>query len=439
MVPRTVGNIELGPLLNEGAMGILYRGLDRRTGKAVAVKTLSPSQQESPWNDRCLRAEHALVHGIRHPNVVRFLDLIEEDGIPYLVMELVEGPDLRNRLNGSRLPLAEALEVAKGIASALQAVHEHNRKRPIVHADVKPENVMLRDTQGPLRKERVVLVDFGTALLSRERQGVLGRAVSFVQERLHGAQVVGGSSLYMSPEQASPETLAIDIRADLYSLGVVFFEMVTGRPPFLCAADERTFKDHGRVSLSAQEALLKPHYSMELRSKQCFAPPPSPRWFNPDLPEAVEDLIMTCLQKQPERRFASALDLLTALTSFRIETDGTVVSTRLHGMRAIPARTTYLLLAVGGALMGTERLLDSVAIKAGRKVLSKEGFPLPPDDKTASGEHALFENAGDHVVVTDLESSNGTFVNGRKVAKAKLKDGDRIMLGRTVIRVSAKK
>jgi serine/threonine-protein kinase len=251
--------------------------------------------------------------------------------------------------------------------------------------------------------------------------------------------VVGGSSLYMSPEQASPEALAIDIRADLYSLGAVLFEMVTGRPPFLCAADEKSFEDHGRVSLSAQEALLQSSYSLELRGKQRFIPPPSPRRFNPDLPEAVEEVILTCLQKQPERRFESALDLLTALTSFRIEADGTVVSTRAPGARAAPARTAYRLQAVAGPVKGMERILDSVAIKAGRKVATQSGFPLPPNDKTASGEHALFENAGDYVIVVDLESSNGTFVNGRKIAKAKLKDGDKVTLGQTVIRVSVQK
>ncbi len=439
MAPRVVGNIELGPLLSEGAMGVLYRGRDRRTGKAVAVKTLTPAQQESPRNDRCLRAEYDLAHGIRHPNVVRFLELLEQDGVPFLVMELIEGTDLRNRLNKGRLPLGEALEAAKGIASALQAVHEHHRKRPIVHADVKPENVMLRDRKGPLRKERVVLVDFGTALVSRERQGVLGRAVSFVQEHLQGPQVVGGSSLYMSPEQASPEALAIDVRADVYSLGAVLFEMVTGRPPFLCAADEKAFEDHGRVSLSAQEALLQSSYAQELRGKQRFTPPPPPRRFNPDLPEAVEEVILTCLQKQPDRRFASALDLLTALTSFRIDAHGAVVSTRAPGVRAATARAAYRLQVVGGPLKGTERILDSAVVKAGRKVVPEEGFPLPANDKSASGEHALFENAGDYVVVTDLESRNGTYVNGKKVAKAKLKDGDKVTLGQTVIRVSTRK
>ena len=282
-------------------------------------------------------------------------------------------------------------------------------------------------------------MDFGTALPSRDRQGVLGRAVSFVQERLQGPQVVGGSSLYMSPEQASPEELAIDVRADVYSLGAVLFEMVTGRPPFLCAADEQSFQDHGRVSLSAQEALLQSSYAQELRGKQRFAPPPPPRKFRPDLPEAVEEVILTCLQKQPERRFASALALLTALTSFRTSESGTFVSTRAAGVRAGPARTAYRLQAVAGPLKGTERILDSVVIKAGRKVAAKEGFPLPPHDKTASGEHALFENAGDYVVVIDLKSSNGTFVNGRKVAKAKLKDGDKVTLGQTVIRVSTRK
>lgn len=416
-------------------MGVLHRGTDK-AGKPVAIKTLTEEQAASERNVRCLRAEFALAGGIRHPNIVRMLDLIEHDGIPYLIMEFIPGEDVRALLNRGRIPLAEALELAKGLAMALQALHERPGGRPVVHGDVKPENLMVRKAAGPLRKERLVLVDFGTAVTSREGRGVLSKAVSFVKEKLKGPRPVGGSSLYMAPEQAAGEAEAIDPRTDLYSAGAVMFELFTGRPPFLNTVDEKSFEDHGRVSLSAQEELLQSHYGQELRNMHRVVTPPSPRRFNPDLPEGLEHLVLHCLQKRPEDRPQRALDLLTALTSFRIDGGGALVPTRLPGARAAQAKPAYLLQIIGGPLKGKERVLRGAAVKAGRAVDAGDGISLPEHDRTASGEHALFQHAGDCVEVHDLGSSNGTFVNGRKVAKAKLKDGDKVKLGQTVIRVT---
>lgn len=294
-------------------MGILFEAQDLRTGSGAVLKTLSEEQQASARCRRCLKLEHQVLSRLRHPNVVKALDWIEEDGVPTLVLERIEGKDLRTRMSEGRLQVGEALEVAKGVALALQALHAQDA---LVHADVKPENIMIRAGEGPIRKERVVLVDFGTVLHARRAS-----PIAFVKRLFQGPLVVGGSSLYMSPEQASPFETPIDGRADVYALGAVLYEMVAGRPPFLPASQEALPADRiGRF--------LESHYSEELKRKHLKETPPSPKRFAPALPEALERIVLRCLEKDPSRRFPGALELLTALTSLKVNPDGSVAATR---------------------------------------------------------------------------------------------------------------
>lgn len=435
---RIADRYEIGAELHEGAMGILYRSRDLKTGAPVAIKTLTPRQMTSARNIQCLRTEYAMARGISHPNVVRFFDLVEENGKPYLIMELIEGIDLRERLASGSLPLPEGLEVAKGVAAALRALHEHVPEHPIVHCDVKPENVMLRAGGGPLTKDRVILVDFGTALVSTRREGAVQRAISKVAGLFQGAPVIGGSSLYMSPEQAMPQDIGIDPRADLYALGAVLFELLAGRPPFLNQADERDFTDRGRSVLSTPEALLKHHYSEELKRKHLTAAPPSPRKFNSDIPAILERIVMRCLEKRPEQRFASALELQSALTSLQFTKDGTLVATRRIQTEPETVRRPCLLKVVAGPLKGRAFPLEGGSVRAGRRVKGPNDILLPQDDKRASREHALFQRSGDRISVIDLDSTSGTLVNGTRVPKARLKDGDKVVLGRTVVKIVLK-
>jgi serine/threonine-protein kinase len=262
------GRYDVLSVLGRGGMGSVYQVLDRELDEEVALKVLTPeSFAEGTQAVQTLKQEIRLARKITHPNVVRTHDLGEAEGIRFLTMEYVAGMTLRELLDRrGTVALAPGLQISKQLCRGLSAVHEAG----IIHRDIKPQNIMV------LPNGVVKLMDFGIA-----------RTAEGGEHPSSDGQTVG-TPYYMSPEQAMGREL--DARSDLYTVGVVLFELFTGQRPF-----------------PGKEAA-------EVMHKHVSAEPPRPTSIRPDLPELLEKVVLACLAKRPERRPASAADLYGALT-----------------------------------------------------------------------------------------------------------------------------
>ena len=289
---------ELGPVLGQGGMARVHRGLDRQLRRQVAIKVLAPPFDRDRSFVERFRREARAAAGLSHPNIVSVFDSGSDDGTHFIVTELVEGETLADRLRrDGPMPPAEAVAVAADVTRALAVAHE----RGLIHRDIKPGNVML------LPDGRVKVVDFGIA-----------RAAG--SDTLTNTGVVLGSTAYLSPEQAGGQP--VDERADLYALGCVLYEMLTGQVPF---------------SADTLIATMYRHVNED-------APPPST--IAPVQPE-LEDVVMRCLEKDPKRRFASASELEAALLAVPLARSGDTM--QLETVGAAETQPVGAVASVGGA------------------------------------------------------------------------------------------
>ena len=277
--PLTLGpGARLGPYeilasVAAGGMGEVFRARDTRLGREVAVKILTAAHAGDPDSIRRFEKEARAVASLSHPNVVPLFDVGEQDGIRYAVSEYVAGETLRARLKRERLAPTEAAEVAAQIAEGLSAAHQ----KGFVHRDIKPENVVLAQPSFPR------ILDFG---LAKRSAGLAGLSVS-EQEATESAfltepGIIAGTVGYMSPEQVRGEPL--DGRSDIFSLGVVLWEMLIGRRPF-----------SGDSPIETLSAILREE------------PPPDPALAG--LPAEFERILRRSLEKRPADRYDSAADL----------------------------------------------------------------------------------------------------------------------------------
>ncbi|HEX9163185.1 MAG TPA: serine/threonine-protein kinase, partial [Thermoanaerobaculia bacterium] len=268
-----LGPYRLAGLIGEGGMGAVYRARDTRLGRDVAIKILTNVTLSD--RERLVRFEQeARATGmLNHPNLLTIYDVGNADGTPYLVSELLQGENLRDRLNRGPLPPRKAAEIALLIAHGLGAAHE----KGIVHRDLKPENIFLT------RDGRVKILDFGIAKLT-----AVGRDASFKQAATEPGMVMGTVG-YMSPEQVRGEE--VDPRTDIFALGTILYEMLSG---------QRAFKRNSAIETLG--SILKDD-------------PPDLLQVNPGIPTALDRLVRRCLEKDREQRFQSARDL-----AFNLET-----------------------------------------------------------------------------------------------------------------------
>lgn len=262
--------------LGRGGMGTVYRATDLELQREVAVKVLSTNASTSDARQRMIREARAAA-ALNHPHIVAVHDVGEAGGLPFLVMELVSGP----RLSEARpANLSRVIEIATQICDALEHAHANN----IVHRDLKPDNVLL---SGPSELSNVKLADMGLALPA-------------YGARISRAGVIVGTASYMAPEQALGQP--VDGRADLYALGVLLYELTTGRLPF--TGDD----------------------PLTIVSQHVHAPVVPPRILRPDLPCALDSIILRLLAKDPIQRFASASETRAALVASLMARDDVAAS-----------------------------------------------------------------------------------------------------------------
>jgi len=259
--------------LGKGGMGVVYRARDRQLDEVVALKLLRAEALASePTLLERFKQEIKLARRITHRNVLRTHDFGEANGVPFISMEYLEGVTLKELVrNRGALPLGVALSFAKQMCHGLDAAHAQG----VVHRDIKPHNMLILPESGELK-----IMDFGIARPSQ---------VAGQEEGLTTAGTVMGTPDYMSPEQAQGRPA--DFRADIYSIGVVLFEALTGQLPF-------------RGETVTQ--IIIAHIQQ---------PPPRPRSINPRLPEGLEVAVLRCLQKDPDRRWQSVSELAKALSA----------------------------------------------------------------------------------------------------------------------------
>ena len=258
-----LGRYALRALIDSGAMAHVFLAEDARLGRQVAVKVLAPELAAVPNAVDRFRREAEAAAALSHPNIIAVYDWGLVDDTAFLVMQYVPGPDLRQVLRQrGPLPERDVLRLGAEVAAALDVAHSHG----IVHRDVKPRNVLVAPGGG------AVLTDFGIAAPTH------GHA---------DAEGVYGTALYVSPEQAQGRR--VDGRADVYSLGAMLYELLTGEPPFRAETPEETARQH-------LQAPVRP-----------------PRRLRADLSAATERVVMRALQKDPARRFASAAEMRAAM------------------------------------------------------------------------------------------------------------------------------
>lgn len=275
---QRLGPYEILAPLGAGGMGEVHRARDPRLDRVVAIKVLPPDVAATPGRLARFEREARAVAGLNHPNIVTLYSIEDAEGVRFLTMELVEGDDLTSQVRPGGLPAARLLEIGIPLAEALAAAHE----RGIVHRDLKPANVML-SSEG-----RIKVLDFGLAkLASPEDSGARSASADTLTAPLTAGGMVFGTLPYMSPEQVRGEDT--DARSDLFSFGVLLYELATGRRPF-----------QGTSTAELASAILRDA-------------PASLAHERGELPHGLTQLIEHCLDKDLRTRVRSARDLATAL------------------------------------------------------------------------------------------------------------------------------
>ena len=306
MIGATIAQFRIEGKLGAGGMGVVYQARDLRLDRSVALKFLPDELEADPKSLERFRREARAASALNHPNVCTVYDIAEFEGRPFIVMELLVGRTLRQHLAGGPPGIDEALVIAAQIACGLEAAHSAG----IIHRDIKPANIFITQSGS------VKIADFGVAKLASRRTGDSETTTEMVTKP--GTRL--GTLSYMSPEQARGDPL--DARSDLFSLGIVLYEMATGVRPFT-----------GESEAAILQSVL-------------FHLPAPPSQVNPGLPAAFERLILKALEKDRDLRFQSASELRADVQ--RIQRDQSGASARAEARRRSRRRR---LLAAGAVIL----------------------------------------------------------------------------------------
>ncbi len=318
-IGASIGHYHIVSKIGAGGMGEVYLAHDARLDRNVAVKLLPPDFASDEDRLRRFEQEAKATSALNHPNILTVHDIGEHDGNPYIVSELLEGEELRERLDEGPIPLRKVTEYAQQIVSGLSAAHE----KGIVHRDLKPENLFIT------KDDRVKILDFGLAKLSDRGASAGGQTGNedATRRALTNPGVVMGTVGYMSPEQVRGQKT--DHRSDIFSFGLILYEMITGRRAF-------------------QEESLAETMSAIVKEE-----PPEMTESNPNISPSLERIVRRCLEKKPDRRFQSTADLGFALESLSAPTSssGTNMTTAVSAIGPETDRSAWLVRILAGAAL----------------------------------------------------------------------------------------